>query len=165
MKKAYTLVELIVIVVILIIISGFVFVYIGFYKGIKVDAAANKMVSDIRYAQSIAMSTAVWHGVSFEASPSNLYNVYSTNGTTDAVITDPSKFGANLSVNLMQDYGVSIDYYSIGGGNKIEFNPLGQPYLDKLSSALSLEASITISSGSYLKTIKISPNSGRVFIE
>ena len=164
-QNGFSLIELAVVIVILGIVGLSSFVYIGFFKSVKLDGTADKLASDLQYVQSVAMSTATWYGVSFEASPANKYYVYTTTGTVDVLIMDPAKFGSNLVVDTLQQFDTSISSVSISGGNKIEFSPLGQPFSDKLGLPLSAEAIITLSSGNYSKTVRITPNTGRVRVQ
>ena len=163
--KGFTLIEIIVVMAIILIVGLSSTVFIGFYKGIKLDGAANKLVSDIQYAQSLAMSSTTWYGVSFEVSPTNKYTVYSTTGTIDSAASDPAKLQSALIVNLA-DFDSTISAVLIsGGGNHVEFSPLGQPFTDKTGAPLSAEAVITLVSGSYTKTVRITPNTGKVTIQ
>lgn len=167
MKKSpgYSLIELVIVLTLIGIVSVGIFVYVGFYGGAKLDSASQKLISDIRYAQSLAMSTTGWYGVSFEASPINIYTVYSTTGTIDSAVKDPSNFAINLIVDTNSLFGATIFSVAIEGGQKIEFNPLGQPYADKLGNPLTLESSVVLKAGSDTKTIKITPNTGRVYLQ
>lgn len=163
--SGFSLIELAMVMALIAIVSVGIFIYIGFYGGLKLDSAAQKLVSDIRYAQSLAMSTTGWYGVSFEAVPINKYSVYQTTGTADSLVQDPANFAANLEVDVNSLFGLSIFSVSIEGGKKIEFSPLGQPYADKLGSPLTLESSIVLKTGSSTRTIRITPNTGRVYLQ
>lgn len=165
-RRGFTLIEAASVIIILIILAIGSFVYIGFTNGIKLDAAAQKMAADIRYAQSRAMSYTVWHGVIFNVNPANTYSVYSTDGTTDTAVDDPAKFGSNLTVDVNALYGATINsVYIQEGGNQIEFSPLGAPWTDKNGLILSSEASVVLGLGSQTKTVTITPNTGKVNIE
>ncbi|MBI5699930.1 prepilin-type N-terminal cleavage/methylation domain-containing protein [Candidatus Saganbacteria bacterium] len=165
-RRGFTLIEAASVIVILMILAVGSFVYIGFTNGIKLDAAANKLAADIRYAQSRAMSYTVWHGVIFNVNPTNTYSVYSTDGSTDTVVEDPAKLASNLTVNLNTAYGATINSVSIQeGGNKIEFSPLGAPWTDKNGMLLSSEAGVVIGLAGQTKTITITQNTGKVNVE
>lgn len=165
-RRGFTTIELAIVIVIVAILSVGSFVFIGFYNGIKLDAAATKLAADIRYAQSQAMSYTVWHGVIFNVNPTNTYSVYSTDGTTDTAVDDPAKFGSNLTVNLNTAFGAAINSVTIqGGGHQIEFSPLGAPWTDKNGTQISYEASVVLGFGSQTKTITITQNTGKVNVE
>lgn len=164
-RNGYSLIETVIVIIILAILSAGIFVYIGFYKSFNLDAASEKLASDIRYAQNLSMSTSTWNGIIFYANPSNVYSVYTTTGTQDTIIADPSDLSKSFTINLSDKFGTTIYYVSIPYGNKIEFSPLGQPYADKTGDIISSESTITLTSGSFTKTIRIIKNTGKVTIQ
>ena len=60
---------------------------------------------------------------------------------------------------------MAITAVDIGGGNKVEFNPMGTPYLDKTGAALAGTGTITLSSGGVTKVVQIFKNTGRVELQ
>lgn len=165
-NRGFTLIEAATVIVIMIILSVGAFVYIGFFNGVKLDAAATKLAADIRYAQSRAMSYTVWQGVVFNINPTNTYSVYSTDGSTDTTVEDPAKLGSDLTVNVNSSFGATINSVSIQeGGDQIEFSPLGAPWTDKTGMLLSVEASVVLGLAGQTKTITIAPNTGKVNVE
>jgi len=164
-RKGFSLIELIIVITVIVILSASIFVYIGAYKKINLDAGASKLASDIRYAQNLAMSTSSWCGISFEVSPQNVYSIYTTTGTIDSLMTDPSDFSRDFTVNTFSKFGISISSVSISGGKKIEFNPMGQPYADKTGSILTTDSAITLTLSSSSKVIRITPNTGQVTVQ
>ncbi|MBI5701647.1 prepilin-type N-terminal cleavage/methylation domain-containing protein [Candidatus Saganbacteria bacterium] len=163
--RGFTMIELVVVIAILALVVLGSSLYTNFINSIKIDGAASKLAADIRYAQSMSMSTATWYGVSIEANPQNRYMIYSTTGIADSIIEDPARFGSNFIVNTLQDFNASISSVNIGGGRKVEFSPLGAPYSDKLGQLITAEGIISLMSGSYSKTVRITPNTGRVNIQ
>ena len=165
-KKGFTLVELITVITVMIILVAVGFITLDPYKAVKLDAAAKKVAMDLRYAQNLALSTVKWLGISFEADPLNTYTVYQTDGMIDSVIENPSELGKDFIVDLFDYFGgVKISNVNFGGGNKIEFNPLGVPYDDKNGSTLTEEAVVALSYRGLAKEIRITPNTGRVYIQ
>lgn len=61
--------------------------------------------------------------------------------------------------------GVTITSVNIAGGSKVVFSPAGIPYNDKNGTALTTEGIITLSNGSATKTVRITPNTGRIYIQ
>lgn len=95
----------------------------------------------------------------------NQYEVYETDGTTDTIIENPAKLGANFIVKPWRDLGrVKIKSINIGGGRKVEFSPLGVPYNDKNGSAITTTGVITIEYSGLTRMIEITPDSGRISI-
>lgn len=165
-KKGFTLIELVMVIVLLAIVSASSFVSIGAYKSVKLDAAAKKVAADISLARSLALAKAVWCGASFNAATEQ-YSVYQTDGNVDTVINNPAKPGTNLTINLNTEFsGVMIAAVAIpGGGSQLEFSPRGIPYNDKNGAALASEAVITLSFQAVTKNIHIAPTTGRVTLQ
>ena len=165
-KKGFTIIELVIVMVAVGILSVMSVVVIGkAIRQIQLGSATDKMASDFRYAQTMASSTGKWYGVSVEANPLNIYTIYTTTGTKDTLADNPAKFGSNFIVNVNTNYGVLISGVNIAGGKKVEFSPLGTPYTDRYGTALTAEGTITLNKESLSKTIHISPDTGRVYIQ
>jgi Tfp pilus assembly protein FimT len=165
-RRGFTILELIIGIIVVIALA--VFASAAVFKVIssfRFSAAVNTTINHIRYAQQQARTHNGWYGVRFEPNPTNRYTVYSTNGTTDAALTNPANPSSNLVINLQSEYNVLVVSANIGGGNQVEFNPRGVPYLDKNTSALSTTGTITLSSDGKSKIIQIFPTTGRVELQ
>lgn len=164
-KAGFTLLELVMGITLIIIVSVFVAVSIwDSVYSFRLSAASASILHDIRLAQQLAMSQNIWHGVEFSADPANEYHVYTTNGTSDSDIPNPANRAAVLFINIKNQYGVTISAVDIGGGSKVEFNPLGRPYLDMNGAPLALDGSLTLSGGGKSKIIQIFKGTGRAEI-
>ncbi|MFC1540481.1 Tfp pilus assembly protein FimT/FimU [Candidatus Margulisiibacteriota bacterium] len=165
-RKGFTYVEFVIILVVIAVLSVFAFVSLNPYKGVKLDAAAQKVKADLMYVRNQAMSLAKWTGVSFEVDPVNTYAAYQTDGTTDIIIENPSRLGTDFIIDLHDYYsGAKINAVNIAGGSKVEFHPLGTPYNDKSGAAISSEAVVTLEFQGLTKTVRITPNTGRVIVQ
>lgn len=164
-RKGYTLTELVIVISIIILLSAMAMIYIGFSRAMNLSAVADKVAADLKYAQSLSMSTATWHGVSFEADPISRYTVFMTVGTLDSLAKDPADFSRDFVVNLSDKFSIAISSVSIGGGNRVAFSPLGAPYTAKTGSVISSEGTVILRAGSDVKTIRITPNTGRIIIQ
>lgn len=146
-----------------------VFAVVGITSAInsfKFNSAVAQVMFDIRYAQHLARTRNGWYGIRFQANPTNQYNVYQTDGTTDTNVTDPANPAQDLVVNVSSDYGgVTISAVNIAGGSQVEFNPLGTPYDDMAGSALAATGTVTLSLGGSTKVIQIIKNTGRVELQ
>ena len=166
MKRGYTLVEMMMVLVIFAILSVVVTLAIAnSIKAVQLNAASTRLASDLRYVQTTAGSSGTWHGVRFDLNPLNQYTVYTTDGSTDTTIDNPAKLGTGLVVRLGADNGVAIAAVNIGGGSQVEFSPLGTPYNDKTGAAIATEGVITLSKNGGSITVRITPNTGRVYIQ
>jgi len=165
-SSGFTIMELVIVMIAVGILSVVTIVATTrAIRQIQLGSATDKMVSDLRYAKSMASGTAKWYGISVEVSPLNQYTIYTTTGTRDTVAANPAKFQSNFIINLNTDYGVVIGSVNIAGGKKVEFSPLGTPYDDRYGTALTADGVITLSKESISRTILISPNTGRIFIQ
>jgi len=151
--SGFTLIELIMVVVVLLVLAAVIAPRMTGVTGTRVNAAARKISADIRYAQELAISTQTNHGVIFNASPTNTYSIY--RGTSSTIITDSFTGGAYTVQLNTGDYGeVTID-----GGYQVEFDALGAPVTGGGTS-------VTISAGGLapIRTITVAANTGKVSI-
>jgi prepilin-type N-terminal cleavage/methylation domain-containing protein len=144
--RGFTLVELVLVVALLGILSLYTIPRLV-PSNAGLDAAARKIQSDIVYAQSLAMSRGVPHGVNFTAG--GAYVVYQTSPATP--IVDPltrSPFSENLS-----RYGRS----RVTAAYRVEFNTLGRPTLGG-------GGGVTIENGGTVRSVQITAETGRAEI-
>lgn len=207
--RAWTLIELVMVIAILGIVSVVAFINISSYRTHHLYAAAERVADDLRYAKNLALTTTKWHGVLFfEAEvgliepgkrgaayafgpppptptttvttttlpsgvpPSSLtlgvnqYAIFETDGTTDTIIKKPEDPDQDYVVDLSADYqGVNITSVDIDDIGRVEFSPLGVPYTDKNASPISSTGIITLSSGGASVTVRIAPESGRIYVQ
>ncbi len=132
-QHGFTLIELVVIIIVLAIIAAVAIPRLGDVTSMKSGAAAEKIKSDIRYAQELAMTQNRSYRVYFNASPAPASGYAVVNdadgdgnwGEAGEFAPDPTGKG-NLSVTLNSgDYaGVTA---SLSAGSYISFNSLGRP--------------------------------------
>ncbi len=160
--RAFTLIELVMVIVLLSIVSVVAFISITSYQSQHLYAAAERVAGDLRYAKNLALTSTKWHGVSFDVA-GDTYSLYETDGAVDTNIKDLQDPGEDFIVDLSDDYqGVTISSVDIDGGSQVEFSPLGVPYTDKTGSAIASIGIITLSND---VTVRIAPETGRVYIE
>lgn len=153
-SKGFTIVELIVTMIIVGILSAVTAVAISrAMQGIQLSSTADRLASDLRYAQTMANATGIWYGVSFEV---NQYAVYATEGGTDMIVDNPAKRGSNFIVIIS---GATVE-----SGQKIIFDPLGTPYAAD-RSPFTAEAVVTLRQDSSSRTVRIVPRTGRVYVQ
>lgn len=139
MNKAFTLVELLLTMSLMSVIALMFISYTGDVGDVSVDALSWKIQADIRYAQQLATSTGVAHGVTFTRDGS--YTVYRETVATPVLdpqdqqpmIEDVTHFGSVALNNTFQ----------------VEFDRLGRP---------------TIGGGGYEEVISESGASRRIYI-
>lgn len=129
------------------------------------NAATATILNDIRYAQQQARVRNGWYGIQFQTSPTNSYHVYLTDGSTDTDVASPTNPATTLSVNISDEYSVTISAVNIDGGDKVEFNPVGTPYVDKSGATLSSAGTVTLSAGGSNRIIQILAGTGRAEVQ
>jgi prepilin-type N-terminal cleavage/methylation domain-containing protein len=134
-RKGFTLIELVIIIILIAIVAVVVAPKLGDVTTTKASSFRDKLKTDIRYAQDLAMTRNTRYRVYFNGSgagaPANGYiivsdsNANGTWGETGEIAMDPAG-GGNLSVTLNtgQYAGITV---STPAGGFIEFNSLGVP--------------------------------------
>ena len=159
---AFTLVELIVVMVILAIAAMLAVPMISSAADVQVRSAANMIAADLDYAKSMAISRQQNHSVVFD--PANeSYEVRDAGGN---VIDHPIRAGSDFVVDLQADSRLSrVDIVSADFDSQttVTFDYLGSPYN---STANPLNSGVIIlSAGSFSMTVKVLPMTGYVTIE
>ncbi|MDC4228071.1 MAG: prepilin-type N-terminal cleavage/methylation domain-containing protein [Candidatus Manganitrophus sp.] len=168
-EAGFTLVEVVLIIVLLMILAAGVLPRAGNMAGTKAAAAARKLQSDIAYAQQLAMVRNLRHRVYFNAAPApasgyavvNNADGDATWGEAGEVAVDPVSNAANLSVTLNTGDYAGITISAVGfTGSYIEFNSLGASFDG--GGALAVAKSVTVSGGGIARTVTVQPSTGRV---
>jgi prepilin-type N-terminal cleavage/methylation domain-containing protein len=154
--NGFTLTE----IVIVILVVGILAIYpLIKWPGtvINLDAEAERLASDIRYAQSLSMSKGSRY--EFIKTSSNTYQITTTTGT-------PVILGKGITTVTLNS-GITFGTFVNVPNNLIAFDGLGIPYTDNASTptALASTASIPITNGSNTKTLTISPDTGSISIQ
>ncbi|MBU0686856.1 MAG: GspH/FimT family pseudopilin [Candidatus Margulisbacteria bacterium] len=172
-KQAFTLIELVIVMVLLGIVAAVGFISLDSLPNQNLYAAAEKVAADLRYAKNLALSSSQWHGVKFDTWDEE-YEVYVTDGSTDTVIKKPEDPSQNFAVDLPAEFqDVEIDSVT-GISDKIEFSPLGVPYDDKNGSPFASTFTVELNYGggwfgcggsSPSIYVRVAPETGRVYVE
>lgn len=142
--RGFTLVELVLVLLILGILAATAIPRVP-VSPVGVDAAARKIRSDLQYARSLAMTRGRNHGIEFTtAAPYVLYDQ-----TPSSPVLDPLSRTA-FSEDLRR-FGRSQVTTSL----RVEFDSWGRP-------TLTGGGSVTVSNGSFSRTLNILPETGFV---
>lgn len=151
-SKAFTLIELVIVIVIVAIIAVIATIaWPG--QAISASAQAERLASDIRYMQNLAMTKHERYRVNFPSSTQ-----YTLTDDSGVGVTHPS--AGSSSINL--ESGMSLSTSGLPN-NYIEFESNGRPYTSP-STALSGTATITISTSNSSDTVSIAPQTGKVSV-
>ena len=160
-QKGVTLIEFILVIVILSIIAIIVMPNIlGTLQNLRLQAAAERLMSDIRYVRELALSHHDVYGIEFNQA-GNSYQIFSWDGLNKTILTDPHK-GTTFLVDYddLEEYnGVTINSVSscVGIGcltDEIRIDAFGTPY-DATNSAYTSQATIVLKNGSFTRTVQV----------
>ncbi|OGC04938.1 hypothetical protein A2276_03170 [candidate division WOR-1 bacterium RIFOXYA12_FULL_43_27] len=169
MRKGFTIIELAMVIALLAIVAITVNIVFRGSGTHMLDAASQKIASDIRYAQNLAVSHRDWYGIRFNAGQNSYYLFhYDPSYASEEAVTDPVKMGANFSVNLGETYsGVTLSSvlcnssilydYIIFSADGVPSNNLGGEFLSRS------DIQISHSNGSG-RSVYVAPRSGKVSI-
>jgi type II secretory pathway pseudopilin PulG len=157
-KKSYTVIELIMVIVIVGILATLSIPRFQSFYYLKLNGAMKKVISDIRYAQQLAISRHESYNIIFNTA-NEAYEVRRVSDNSYA--TNPFSRGSFI-VNFTSDpqyNGIKIDSTSFGG--TLQFDWQGIPR-NGSGTALSAESNVVFSYQNNVMTIYITPNTGRV---
>lgn len=157
-RDGFTLIELAVVIIISVILAVSAIIPLTSALNIKLDAAANKFMFDLRFAQQLAINRHNSSGVSLNVA-GNSYFVYI--GTTSVKAKDPL-----TRQDLIVNYGTASEYsgvslVSTNFGDLISFDYMGTPY-DSTGTALASQGSVVLQRSGETETVTIEPNTGEV---
>lgn len=159
--RGFTLTELLVMLSIIGILSWLAFPKMVAMDEIKLDTAARRLTADLRYAQSLAMSRRIIHGILFSPATEQ-YTVFAPNAATP--VTDP----ADRARNLIVDYttrtefkGVLIQSATFGTTPGVTFDYFGVPR-DTAGTDLSATGFVVLSYQGQTDTVFVAPQTGMV---
>jgi len=172
-EQGWTLIELVLVIIMVVILAAVISASFQNYPAIKLNGAVRRLASDIRFAQQLAMTRQVRHGVVFNltvtcAAATNTYTVFEEVGAcTDTPARNPSG-GGNLTVDYNTDaqfQGVTITSPSFCVGvictGILEYNALGVA-TDENGTQLT-SGSVTLNySGAASRTVTVIPSTGRI---
>ncbi|MDD2358616.1 MAG: type II secretion system protein [Thiovulaceae bacterium] len=133
-KSAFTLLELIFVIVVIGILSA---VFIPRFGQNKLSQAANQLISNIRYTQHLALiddtydeNNATWYKNRWSINLCQAkYKIMSDTRTAlDPLTKEPMDGNFTKQYNLLTKYGVNIQSPASNGLCNITFDHLGRPY-------------------------------------
>jgi len=174
-RRSFTLIELIIVMVIVGILVAVSIPNISVFSLIKFSSAGKKVLADIRYAQSMALSRHSYTALQF-VNNTEKYNGYictaancvpmSSYVSNWAVLADPLSGGqAGVSFASDSQYrGVDVYNAAVGNGNSVIFDPTGSP-LDMDGSSLTSNGLITLRYAGEEIVFNITPRTGKVYAQ
>jgi len=165
-RNAFTLIELLCVIVILAIAAVFVIPQLTSRGDIKTAAAARTVMADIMYAQNRAIAKQTPQYVSFDLT-AHTYAV--KEGTPPATITNPVTLKAYQQTFGKSNGLIDVTLTSAAFDSKmtIAFDELGAPYsYDTTAGMLSLSSGqIKLTSDGYTLTLNVQPYTGEITLQ
>jgi prepilin-type N-terminal cleavage/methylation domain-containing protein len=176
-RSAFTLVEILAVVVILGIASAIIIPNMGTRDDLRTAAAARTLVADLIYAQNQAITTGRMVYVKFDT-VNNRYTLLTTaNSGGDVAMTNPitqtsytQQFGPTkpgwetITINSSVLNGVDMTYRPM---YTLAFDELGSPYVFNYTSNTTNDlndGSIVLGSGTFTTTVSIAPATGEITV-
>ena len=170
--RGFSLVEMVLTIVMLSILASVAYPKIsGLLSTTRGGAAAQKLLTDIRYTQRIAMAREKLYGIEFDVNLERyrVFDVSTGTNEADPFTGNPGVAGQSWSSGFVVNYpshpelsGVTLTSTNFdvpGTGNQLRFDSLGRPR--NAASALFVSAgSVALSSGGYSRTITVQPDTG-----
>ena len=159
---AFTLAELIIVVVIISIAALLAVPMITSAADSQIRSAANMIAADLEYAKSMSISRQQDYSVVFDAAAES----YEIRDESGSVIEHPVKVGTNFAVDLSSESRLSevrIKSASFDSTSTISFDYLGSPF-NGSGSALN-NGSVVLEAGDYEMTITVQPVTGFLTIQ
>ena len=156
-EKGFTLIETVLIVVILVILIVTISSNMGGFSEIKVNAAAKKLASDLRYSIQLSTTTQIIHGI--RLIPTG-YTVFENDDPLDPA-RDPHG-GADFIVNYTMGELEGVTVVSILPNNIVKFNSTGEALQENGSPLPIGSDSITLSYKGESRTVSIVPSTGKI---
>lgn len=161
-RDGFTLIELVMVILIIAILSTVIITdIINSSSQAKLEGARWKLKSDLSFAQSLAVTQQINHGVIFDPA-SETYSVYRQNPSN--IVNNPLT-GNPFTVNYSTDtYFKGLDIVSTSFGspttNQVEFNYLGEP--SDGTNPLTSDGTVTLGYQGSNVTITVTKNTGKV---
>jgi len=160
--KAFTIIELIVVMVIISIAAFIAIPTLSSAGDSQIRSAANMIAADIEYAKNMAISRQQKYSVVFNSS-TNSYKVCDKDGI---VISHPIKTSSDFEVIISEESRlsqVSITSALFDTTDTLSFDYLGSPY-NGLSNSLN-DGEIVLEAGGYSINIIVQPVTGYLIFE
>ncbi|MDX2017035.1 MAG: prepilin-type N-terminal cleavage/methylation domain-containing protein [Planctomycetota bacterium] len=163
MRRAYTLVELLITITVLGIAAAVAVPMMGDSGVLRVQAAVRTLVADLTTAQSDAIALQRGRAVAFDVA-NNRWDVIAVRGTTLNATTDTLQT-TTLGTNNSEFGGAVISNVDFAGGQILIFDEMGSPVTTPGGTTPADTGFVTIRGGGQLFRVNVEAYTGRIFIE
>lgn len=162
-KKTFTLTEIVMVLLIVGILSFVATTQFNVYYNVKLEGAAKKLISDIRYIQTVAVSMHTDTSIVFNTSTDTYQAYYYDSGTSSWLTVKDPFSNYDLAVNFVTDpqyTGIDINIANFAGFSTLQFNWRGFPQ-DSSGTDLTVTGLVVLRYKGNTVTINISPKTGK----
>lgn len=156
-KNGFTLIETVLVIIILSVVAVVLSTHLGGFYRIKVNGAAEKLASDIRFAQQLATTHQIIHGAAF--TPTG-YTIYENDAPADPAHNPQG--GGDFIVNYTTGELSGISVATTLPAGIVKFNPAGEALQSDGSPLPAGSNAVTLSYQGQSRTLTIIPATGRV---
>ncbi len=172
-RRAFTFVEAIMVIVIIGILVTVSLPRMSVFYTLTFQSAGKKLLGDLRYAQTFAMTHHVNSAVQFYAANDNYSAVFCGNSACFPMASYPANWSAMSDPltrgSLGVDYRSDAQYHRIdivsagfGGATSLVFNPQGVPCDVTTGSALTADGTLTLGYKGDTITFTIRQKTGKI---
>jgi prepilin-type N-terminal cleavage/methylation domain-containing protein len=168
--RAYTLIEVLVVVTVLGIAAAVLVPSMGQTGVLRVQSAVRTVISDISFAQSDALAYQVRRAIVFDID-ANAYTIYEVKGDApfpeEDVLIDRTREGgrARVGLNDPRFAGATITDVSFDGGSILTFDEIGGPVETPTGDTPSVGGYVEISGSGSVFRVNVEAYTGRVSVE
>lgn len=159
----FSMIEIAIVITLLAILAWIAWPGLASLAEIRLDTAARRIVSDLRYAQNRAIGSRALHGVRFEPGAGR-YAVFS--GKTGTALVNPADRGRRLSIDfdaLAETRGVRIESASFGATTSVTYDAYGVPR-DAAGAELKTPGFVVLLHAGLRDTVEVAPQTGAVSV-
>jgi prepilin-type N-terminal cleavage/methylation domain-containing protein len=161
-RRAYTLVELLIVVTVLGIASALVIPQMGSTDVLRIQAAVRTIVADINFAQSDALARQQGRALVFDI-PANKYALLEVPGTALNPATD-TMYEVDFN-NRVKFHGARIESAVFDGDEVLLFDEMGGPITTPGGSTPSAGGQIVVTGSGSTFEITVEAYTGRVTVQ
>lgn len=164
-QRGVTLIEVVLVLVILLVIAAVASVSLSNFASIKVNSAARKLASDIRFAQQMAISRQNRHGVAFNTPAANQYTVYEQDDPLNPARNPDggNDFIINFTTGTFAGVTMTSTFAMDGGGRRlVKFDSRGEPFDGANAAVGAPNNSVTLSYQGSSAVVTVGAVTGRV---
>lgn len=156
-REGFTLIELVLTIIVIAILAASVNIGINGISSARLNGAARRLVSDLRFAQQAAITKRIRHGIIFTA---NSYTVFENDLPADPARNPQG--GGDFIVNFTSGDFAGVTIGATLPGSVVKFEPSGRP-LDGANAALTPATNqVTLSYSGSPMTVTIIPETGKI---